>query len=181
MKIAIDIGHARGTGARGNGREEHALCADIAAELADALAAKGYMCHVVDFPQMSNRDDLVATVREINRIAPDISVSLHCDASDNPSAHGAHVCYVSARGGKLARAVAGPLCSLLPGRAEPVVRRGDLYVLKNTVCPAVLVECGFITHQYDCHIASQRPGAVADAIAQGVEDYVKGLEQGKEG
>lgn len=30
MKIAIDIGHARQTGARGCGLEEHALCARMA-------------------------------------------------------------------------------------------------------------------------------------------------------
>ena len=173
MKVAIDIGHARMTGARGNGQEEHAVCADIAAELAHELASKGHVCHLVDFPDMSNRDDLVATVREINNIKPDISISLHCDASDNPAARGAHVCYVSAAGRRLAEAIAEPLCALLPGRAQRVVRRGDLYVLRHTVCPAVLVECGFITHAFDCHIVTQRTEAVADAIAQGVVDYAK--------
>jgi len=171
MKIVIDIGHARGTGARGCGQEEHAVCADIAAELAHELASRGNVCHVVDFPDMSNRDDLAATVREINSIKPDISISLHCDASDNPAAHGAHVCYVSERGERLARAIASELCALLPGRAQQVVRRGDLYVLRHTVCPAVLVECGFITNGKDCHIVTQRTGAVADAIAQGVYDF----------
>lgn len=179
MKVAIDIGHARMTGARGNGREEHAVCADIAAELADELAARGHVCHVVDFPELSNRDDLVATVREINSLEPDVSISLHCDASDNPAARGAHVCYVSERGEKLARAIASELCALLPGRAQQVVRRGDLYVLTHTMCPAVLVECGFITHAYDCHIVTQRTEAVADAIAQGVADYA--ALSGKEG
>lgn len=177
MKIAIDVGHAAGTGARGNGLEEHAVVADIAAALADKLAAHGHECHVIDFPEKDNKSDLVATVKEINRIAPDFSISLHCDASDNPAARGAHVCYVSAAGRRLAEVVASELCALLPGRAEQVVRRGDLYVLKHTVCPAVLIECGFITHQYDCYIASQRPEAVADAVAQGVEDYVAGLKR----
>lgn len=155
MKIAIDIGHARGTGARGNGLEEHAACADIAAALAHILASRGHTCHIVDFPQLSNRDDLVSTVREINRLKPDVSLSLHCDASDNPAARGAHVCYISAKGETLARAIANELCAMLPGRAEQTVRRGDLYVLKNTVCPAVLVECGFITNPYDCQQTSK--------------------------
>ncbi len=179
MKIAIDIGHARMTGARGCGQEEHAVCADIAAALADCLAARGHVCHVLDFPELSNRDDLVATVRAINAGGFDCSVSLHCDASDNAAAKGAHVCYVSERGEKLARAIASELCALLPGRAQQVVRRGDLYVLRHTVCPAVLVECGFITHAFDCHMVTRRKDAVADAIAQGVAAYA--ALTGKEG
>lgn len=177
MKIAIDIGHARGTGAQGNGKEEHAVCSDIAAELLDVLAARGHVCYVVDFPEMSNRDDLVATVREINHLAPDFSLSLHCDASDHPDAHGAHVCYTSASGKALASHISKPLCALLPGRAQPIMRRTDLYVLNKTRCPAVLVECGFITHKDDCRIVTQRKEAVASAIAQGIDVYALELKK----
>lgn len=176
MKVAIDIGHARGTGARGCGHEEHAVVAGIGAALADVLAALGHVCHVVDFPDLDNRADLVATVKEINRIQPDFSISLHADASDNPEAHGGHVCYFphSRKGYALAEDIAVHLCALLPGRSQRVVERGDLYVLKNTACPAVLVECGFITNVRDCALMVTSPETVARAIARGVQDYVKG-------
>jgi len=172
MKVAIDVGHARMTGARGNGQEEHDLCARMAPLLKAYLEEAGVQADVIDFPDLDNRGDLAATVRAINAGGYDASVSLHCDASDHAAACGAHVCYVSQRGEKLARAIAEPLCALLPGRAQRVVRRGDLYVLKHTVCPAVLAECGFITNEGDCHALVHEPGRLMRAVADGLKEFL---------
>ena len=64
MKIAIDIGHADGTGARGNGMEEHAVCSVIAGELQPLLAKMGHDARIIDYPARSNRDDLNAAISE---------------------------------------------------------------------------------------------------------------------
>ena len=198
MLIAIDIGHAAGTGARGNGQEEHAVCSAIAACLARRLQALGHGAVVVDFPEMDNRGDLVATVRAVNAGGYDACVSLHCDAADkivgysthpypdgtpskkpvyapNPEPRGAHVCYVSEAGGRLAEVIAARLCPLLPGRANRTVRRRDLFVLRRTVCPAVLVECGFVTNAHDAQLQRDGAEAIAEAIACGVDDYAEGV------
>ena len=140
---------------------------------------------------MDNDDDLAHTVRVINTGCFDISISLHCDSSDSATACGAHVCHHrnyhgdgsytdSARGKALAKAIAGPLCKLMPGRTDHVQARPDrscrpnkssLYVLRKTVPPAVLVECGFLTNPGDASVLRDTPGAIARAIAQGVDAY----------
>jgi len=175
MNIAIDIGHANGTGARGNGREEHAACAAIATHLAARLQALGHGARIIDFPHLSNAEDLRQTAAAINAGDDNLSVSLHCDASDNPAACGAHVCHCSAAGGKAAAAIAARLCRLMPGRAQPVVLRKDLYILKRTRPAAVLIECGFITNAKDADLQQRSAAAIAWAIAQGISDYAAGI------
>jgi len=174
MMVAIDIGHARMTGARGCGQEEHELCARMAPLLKAYLEEAGVQADVIDFPDLDNRGDLAATVRAINSRDCTLSISLHCDASDNPEAHGAHVCYVSESGRRLAAAIAARLCPLMPGRANRVARRKDLYVLNNTRPVAVLVECGFVTNEKDCRMLAQDPGRLMQAVAEGVKAYVDG-------
>lgn len=191
MNIALDIGHANNTGSSGNGLEEHATAKIIADHLAPMLRAQGHKVTVIDFPKMSNSADLAATVKAINAGGYDISISLHCDSSDNPGACGAHVCHSrhyyndgsyrnSPSGKRLAEAIAKPLCKLLPGRDDHVQARPDfsclpnkfsLLVLRETIPPAVLVECGFISNFRDATLMRDNPGAIARAIAQGVDAF----------
>lgn len=174
-RVAIDIGHANGTGARGNGFDEHAQCARLAAELKKALETfKIYpiQADIIDFPEQSNGGDLAATVRAVNAGNYDACVSLHMDASDNESAHGAHVCYYSENGKRMAEEIALRLCPQLPGRANKTVKRTDLYVLKNTRPVAVLVECGFITNAGDAAWVDKYPDKVALSIALGISAYL---------
>lgn len=175
-RIAIDIGHARGTGAAGNGLQEHEVCARIAQELKERLESftlESYSADIIDFPDKSNSADLTATVKAINAGGYDVSVSLHADASDNPDAHGAHVCYYSARGKDLAEEIALRLCPQMPGRAAKTVKRTDLYVLKKTKPVAVLVECGFITNAGDANRMWENPDKVATSIALGIAAYLQ--------
>ena len=191
MNIALDIGHANNTGSRGNGLEEHATAMTIANHLAPMLSAQGHTVTIIDFPRLSNGADLTATVEAINTGGYDISISLHCDSSDSDTACGAHVCHHrnyhsdgsytdSPSGKRLAEAIAKPLCKLMPGRADHVQARPDrsckpnkssLYVLRETIPPAVLVECGFITNFDDAALMEGNPCAIACAIAQGVDAY----------
>lgn len=173
-RIAIDVGHADGSGARGNGLEEHAVCAKIAVALKECLESfrlQSFSAEVVDFPERGNRGDLVATVQTVNAGGYDACVSLHMDASDNDAARGAHVCYVSSKGKRMAKEIALRLCGQLPGRAQQVVQRTDLYVLRKTKPVAVLVECGFITHAGDAAWVKAHVVEVARAIALGVAAY----------
>lgn len=189
-KICIDIGHAAGTGATGNGLEEHGVAVQIAAHLARYLRKRGHNVSVIDYPHLTNAADLNATVRAVNAGNYDLSVSLHCDSSENPDACGAHVCHHrtyhkdgtfrdSVQGKALASAIAGPLIKLLPGRADPVQARPDkkkklsgLQVLRATRPPAVLCECSFITNAADAEMMKNRPELIAQAIGAGILDYI---------
>ena len=84
MKILIDIGHAEGSGARGNGCEEHELCAVIGRELAAIFEGRGDEAVVIDFPEKGNAGDLEATAREANRHGDAVcGISLHMDCAES--------------------------------------------------------------------------------------------------
>lgn len=176
MKVVIDIGHANGTGSRGNSLEEHAVSTVVAKYLERELEHMGHESVTLDFPRESNDHDLALTVKEANTLADefDIVVSLHCDWSSNANAHGGHVCYLSGTGKRLASCIAKHLCALAPGRADKVVKRRGLYVLRGTKDPAVLVEMAFISNQDDAVLLSQHPDMFAKAIALGITDFAKG-------
>ena len=169
--IVLDVGHANGTGACGHGLEEHTVCSELAVLLKRLLVLRGFTVSVIDYPEASNAMDLNRTVAACNALQPDFIVSLHCDCSANESAQGAHVCYLSRKGLTMARCIAARLCELLPGRAESVVPRANLAILRKTHAPAVLVECGFLSNEADAAMLRDNQPGIASAIAQGVCDY----------
>lgn len=175
MKIAIDIGHARATGATGNGLDEHEVCTALSRLLADYLGNNNTV-QVFDFPGLTNKGDLVATAKAINEWGADVSVSLHCDSSHNATARGGHVIYVSEAGREVAVEIAARLCAIMPGRADKTVRKSGLYVLNNTLCPAVLVECGFLTNSKDADMLRYEAHRIARAIGLGVAEWKRKQE-----
>lgn len=171
MHIIIDIGHANLTGARGNGHEEHEESRLTANTLANSLRCAGHAVTILDFPQKNNRDDLNATIEAANNMKADLGISLHMDAADNPSAHGAHVCYLSTTGSQVATFIAGRICPVMPGRANRTVKRTDLAVLKHTRAPWVLVELGFITNKADLALVQHNRKELADLITAAIQDW----------
>ena len=174
MRIAIDIGHARGTGAVGlTGENEHDIAARIAPMVKEFLE-QGYShtAEIIDFPDATNGVDLQKTIAAVNAGGYDLLLSLHCDASDNPAARGAHACYYSKAGGQLASCVGYSLAGLMPGRAEKTVHRPGLAILRDTKPVAVLVEMGFVTNLTDSHLQQMYPAMIAEKIAQGVRNYI---------
>lgn len=167
MNIALDIGHANGTGSASNGVDEHEYCSSIASILAEQLKDR-HDVKIFDFPHLSNSADLAATVKTINAGEFDLVISLHCDCSDNAGARGAHVCYYSQTGKKYAASIAWYLCELMPGRAEKIVRRPGLYVLNSTDDPAVLIEFGFVSNDCDVHKMRTNAQALARAVVNGI-------------
>ena len=176
MKIAIDIGHADGTGALGNGLEEHAVCSRIAEQLKAFLRCGGCEVETIDHPELTNSEDLAESITALNAMDDiDLVVSLHADASANTVARGAHVCYVSRAGETAAVCIASRLYLGLPGRADRVQKRSDLAILNKTTPVTVLVECGFITNKSDASVLGSQAGRIRIAadIAAGVLAYGK--------
>lgn len=50
--------------------------------------------------------------------------------------------------------------------------RTNLYVLRRTQMPAVLVELGFITNPGDAELMSTRPDLFAEGVYNGILDYL---------
>lgn len=172
MKIAIDIGHVNRSGSRGlYGLEEHERAQVIAEELQRLLRKAGHIANLFDFPTLGNDEELVRVAKAINEGYYDLSISIHFDWASTPGPHGGHVCYISERGKVVAQCVAAHLCALLPGRADSIVHRPGLYILKHTVPPAILCECGFGTSPKDATLLKDQPCAISRAIAYGIADY----------
>lgn len=170
--ICIDIGHARGTGARGNGLEEHEQSVLTGRALAAALEKRRLHAVIIDYPADDNRTDLNKTIAHINAANYTLVISLHMDAADNRAARGAHVCYLSEYGRAYAQKIADRLTPLLPGRAEATVRRRDLAILRQTRPTAVLIEVGFITSSEDAAIVIKQRKKIAEAIATAIEEQM---------
>ena len=175
MKIAIDIGHTTGR-FQPDGTDEHELATSISVHLFKLLTNKKHEAYLVDFPEMKNGPELVAAANRINAIAPDLCVSIHCDWG-SPAARGAHVIYYpsSKKGKAVAENVAKHITELMPGRSEKTVARNNLYILSHTKCPAILVECGFMSNRDDAFMQKHSPNMIAQTIAQGIEDSVDTL------
>ena len=177
MKIAIDIGHARNTGAVGVTKEnEHEVSARVAWHLKDFLDKQGHAADIVDFPWESNTDDLNHAIKAVAAGGYELCISLHCDSHTNASACGAHACYYSSAGQKLAACIAYSLATLMPGRAEKTVKRTGLAILNSTRPVAVLVEMGFITNATDALIQRDHPDLIAQRIGQGIINYLRSAE-----
>ena len=175
-KIALDIGHARATGAAANGLQEHEVCARLAHYVKEMLAnAANIHADIIDFPELSNRGDLNAVIQAVNAGGYDAVVSLHCDCSDNAAACGAHVIHRSLLGYSLGVEIAERLAVHLPGRAELVVQRKDLAILNQTKPVAVLVECGFLSNERDAMVLKSRPIMLGRAISGGIQQWVQGI------
>lgn len=173
MIIALDIGHADGTGAFGvGGASEHSLCTVLAYALQAALQQAGHVVQIFDFPALSNSADLNASIKAINAMAAcDLVISLHMDASDNAAACGAHVIYTSSAGKLAADCIAPELAGFFPGRATMTVKRSDLAILNQTKWPAVLCENGFITNAGDCSLMTSMLDEYVAVFVTGVAAY----------
>lgn len=167
--VIIDIGHTNSSGASGNEIREHDVNVVIAAKLKKMLEDYGARATVMDFPDLDNGTELNKTVREANKIkGAKVLISLHSDWASSASAKGGHVCYRSDASKHWALKVTEYLQALLPGRADKIVYRPNLAVLKVSSCPAILVESGFVSNPHDAEIMKNHPELIA-------ESYFKGL------
>jgi hypothetical protein len=76
-KIAIDVGHARHTGAAGNGLQEHEVVATLAKQVKKILSGQWNIhAEIVDFPEMSNRGDLNAAIARTREQVQAVTVAV---------------------------------------------------------------------------------------------------------
>lgn len=190
MKIAIDIGHADGTGAKFAGQEEHdTVEAFVYNSLLPAFLKAGYEdTDVIDYPDKSNTDDLNQTVTAANARGYHVLISCHRDAASSSvgedgfmQPHGAHAIHFSnsTNGKLLANCIMNEagLANMMPGRAEVVQARDGLAILRRTTCVSVLLELGFITNKEDRDFFDNHGDKIASCIVEGVKIYAgkKGL------
>lgn len=183
-KIYIDQGHNPqnpNAGAEGNGYREQDLVYTIGQELTAILQAEGYevrLSRPTADTQLgsSNASSLATRVNEANDWGADYFISLHANASEITSASGSEalVYRVESTAGELARSIVQQLSAVtgLPNRG--VTPRTNLYVLRRTRMPAVLVELGFITNPGDAALMADSPQLFALGVANGITSFLGG-------
>jgi len=170
--ILIDPGHGGADpGAVANGLKEKDLNLEISLKLWRFLWEKGFL---VSLTRMSDiNKSLAQRCEQANRLNTGFFISIHCNASVNSEAEGIEVFHFpgSELGKKWAEIILQALSGL--GRKLRGVKPADFYVLKHTRCPAVLVECGFLTNPQEAKWLKNSTQQISQALCQGIENCLK--------
>ncbi len=173
-KILLDAGHGgKDPGAVSHGTNEKDLTLTVVLGVRDVLRGMGYpvLC-TRDHDEFLSPGD---RAKMINDYKPDAFVSIHCNASDNPNAHGIETFYRDERDEPLANAIHFAIVE-----GEGLDDRGvksdikdlgrRLAVLNNRDIPACLCEIGFITNDEDLEVINNGT-LVATSVALGVMQW----------
>ena len=171
LRVIIDAGHGgKDRGAVWGGVRESDLNLKVARRVETSLKSRGYPVTMI------RRSDVFVDLRrrsEIsNRYRNCIFISIHFNATSHTGVRGAETFYVGKRGRFLAKTIQSHLVNTLKVR-DRGYKFKRFSVLNDTLCPAVLVECGFISNSYErsrCNSSSYQ-AAVARSIVSAVEGY----------
>ena len=182
IKIYIDQGHnpeSPNAGAEGNGLREQDLVYPIGIELAELLRANPEFEVRLSRPDAdtqigtSNSTSLRLRVNEANSWGADYFISLHTNASSLPAATGSEAFAYSSPSAAFSL---GEDILYWLNRTTGLQNRGmkvrtNLYVLRKTRMPAVLVELGFISNPFDANLMNTQPELFATGLYNGILEY----------
>lgn len=169
--VVIDPGHG-GKDPGGQsvlGYWEKGVNLNIAQKVADYLRNAGVRVVMTrendSYPELEERADLA------NRINADLFASIHCDTNGD-STHRGFTVYVARKASWTSKKTGRTIEKTLSNAGIPSkgLRNADYRVLVQTQCPAVLIECGFMSN-YDEAALLLDPwyqDKLARAIADGV-------------
>lgn len=182
IKIFVDQGHNPvnpNAGAEGNGLREQDITYNVGIILADLLRnnpnfeVRTSRNSPDEQLGTSNASSLAARVNAANQWGADYFISLHTNASTNPTASGteAYAYSEASEGFRLGETIVEQI-SLITGLDDRgVFSRPSLYVLKRTQMPSTLIEMGFITNPRDAALMANQPDLFALGIYNGILEY----------
>ncbi len=182
IRVYIDQGHnpvSPNSGAEGNGYREQDLVYTIGVLTAELLRADPDFEVRLSRPSedtqlgVSNADSLRQRVDDANAWGADVFLSLHNNASSNPTVSGLEGLVYQRPGtsADIAEVLLTSLAQTTGLRNRGVVVRPGLYVLRRTAMPAVLLELGFISNPSDAALLAGSPELFAQGIYQGLSNY----------
>jgi N-acetylmuramoyl-L-alanine amidase len=167
--VVIDAGHGGhddGAKSRWGGKEKHHALS-VSQKLRSKLASAGFktvMTRNSDrFVELNDR------ARISNRQDNAIFVSVHFNHSPKRGIRGGEVYYRSSVSRPLAQRILAKI-DAIPGRSVRYVKTANFRVLKLNRYPAVLVECGYLSHRSEGAICagSKHHDHLARAIASAI-------------
>lgn len=170
----IDPGHGgEDPGAVVGDLREKDLNLEISFILKDLLVAAGFITILTrdsdQYVSLKNRISLA------NKINGNLFISIHNNASSTQKAGGTETLFYpgSKDGLMLASIVQKELVKRFKRPNRGIKDRDDLYILKHTKMPAILIEIGFITNPTDRHLLKQvvYQKIIAEGIFAGIEYY----------
>jgi len=182
IKIFIDQGHnpqGFNAGAEGNGLKEQDINFAVGLELYDLLQADNRFEVRLSRPDpetilgTSNSTSLAERVNAANSWPADYFISIHSNASTNPSANGSEVYVYKEEGAayELAEDVLENMVEAVGTKDNGVRINPSLYVLRRTKMPAILVELGYITNSSDAAKLLNNQAEFARGIYNGLLEY----------
>lgn len=182
-KIYIDQGHNPqnpNAGAEAFGVQEQDINFEVGTILADLLTASGNYEVRLSRPTpettlgSSNSESLRMRVNDANSWGADYFISIHANTSSNPEISGTEGFSYSSPSAafSLGEEILEGIAAETGLRDRGMKTRTNLYVLKRTNMPAVLLELGFMTNRGDLDLMVGRPDLFAEGIYRGIVSYV---------
>lgn len=180
MRICLDPGHSGPfePGACAGGVSEADINWYVARFAQRELKYYGHLSTITRGKRIEN-DELAFRAECSNDYNADLFLSIHCNSSERVEAEGTETFYYP--GSRLGEIWARCLQFCMTDAMlteDRGVKTADFQVLRETLAPAALLECGFISNRLDREMMTDsleqwRMGA---AIATAVEDYAKKIE-----
>ena len=180
--IYVDAGHGgKDDGANYNNIVEDDINLRISKELISILVDSGaqvYTSRDGDYDLASNYDknrkakDLKKRVELINTINPDLFISIHLNTYSDDKVYGGQVFFQENENSKdLSDILQNKLNSI--SQTGKKSKKGDYYLLNNTLPVGVIVECGFLTNPEDLKklVTNTYQNKIAKLISEGIFEY----------
>lgn len=179
MKVLLSVGHSilkNGNCTSADGRAyggllEYSYNKSIVERTARYLRKAGHEADILICPEFQfqkSTDEKNYKIPIENAGDYDLVAELHLNASNLHSIRGCEVLYISNVGKKYADNIVQQLGSVFKNRGAKY--RSNLYMLKSTKAPSVIVESFYCDNSEDCALAEKTD--VARLIAQGIAGKV---------
>ena len=178
MKIFLSVGHSQlknGNYTSADGRKyggclEYTYNKKLAKKIEEILENEGHkvtlcICPEKKFSKSTEEKSYKIPIE--NRGDYDMAIELHLNASVGHNAEGCEVLYLSDKGKAIAKRIENKLDDIFKGRG--VTLRNNLYFLKSTKAPAVMLETFFCDNPND-YKKGKYIDEVALKICEGILD-----------
>ena len=187
LKVVIDPGH--GGSDPGKVAVDGSLEKDINLAIAQKLGAylekqgvEVYYTRESDCERanryLSRAKDLQKRCQIVENVDPDVTISIHQNSYSDAGISGAQVFYYSTS--EKSRLLAEQLQEKLISMVDPTNHRAakandSYYMLRKTVSPTVIVECGFLSNEKECKKLQEEKyqDKIVEAIYQGIVTFAQ--------
>lgn len=177
MKISIHAGHGK-EGTRARGASGYCNESTYARKIIESMKKRldgcvSYNDCTYNGGKYTQSEILVSIVRKINNYDPDFAISVHLNASSDINANGVEcLVHPNTNNENYSRAekIVNDLALTFGLNNRGVKKRSDLYILRKTKCPAIIVEIGFCTNYHDSKIIMHKYEAIGYVLANSLID-----------